>query len=99
MNSIGEACTDLKKEYDECFNTWFAEHFLKGNTNDSMCAPMFRVYQQCVKVSHRFVRCVRSICCGVLLQKALKEQQIDIQEVHKDVLGTDKEKQAPPKTS
>lgn len=51
MNSIGEACNDLKKEYDECFNTWFAEHFLKGKTNDSMCAPMFRVYQQCVKVN------------------------------------------------
>lgn len=51
MNSIGEACNDLKKEYDACFNTWFAEHFLKGNTNDSMCAPMFKVYQTCVKVT------------------------------------------------
>ncbi|KAJ8928999.1 hypothetical protein NQ314_018358 [Rhamnusium bicolor] len=49
MNSIGEACNDLKKEYDACFNSWFSEHFLKGNTNDSMCAPLFRVYQQCVK--------------------------------------------------
>lgn len=37
--------------------------------------------------------------CFHWLQKALKEQQIDIQEVHKDVLGTDKEKQVPPKTS
>lgn len=54
MNSIGAACNDLKKEYDECFNTWFAEHFLKGNTNDSMCEPMFRVYQQCVKVNSLF---------------------------------------------
>lgn len=53
MNSIGETCNDLKKEYDSCFNTWFSEHFLKGNTNDSMCAPLFKVYQQCVKVSCR----------------------------------------------
>lgn len=98
MNSIGEACTDLKKEYDECFNTWFAEHFLKGNTNDSMCAPMFRVYQQCVKVDEELYLSMNVIYC-VFLQKALKDQQIDIQEVHKDVLGTDKEKQVPPKTS
>lgn len=51
MDSIGAACNDLKKEYDECFNLWFSEHFLKGKTNDSMCAPMLKVYQQCVKVS------------------------------------------------
>ncbi|XP_050509718.1 TP53-regulated inhibitor of apoptosis 1-like [Diabrotica virgifera virgifera] len=49
MNSIGEACNDLKKEYDACFNSWFSDHFLRGKTNDSMCAPLFRVYQQCVK--------------------------------------------------
>lgn len=51
MNSIGEACSELKKEYDACFNTWFSEKFLKGETNDSMCEPVFKVYQQCVKVS------------------------------------------------
>ncbi|GJQ70898.1 hypothetical protein Trydic_g815 [Trypoxylus dichotomus] len=49
MNSIGEACNELKKQYDACFNTWFSEHFLKGSTNDSMCEPIFKVYQQCVK--------------------------------------------------
>ncbi|CAG9864297.1 unnamed protein product [Phyllotreta striolata] len=49
MNSIGEACNDLKKEYDACFNMWFSDHFLKGNTDESMCAPLFKVYQQCVK--------------------------------------------------
>ncbi|KXZ75834.1 TP53-regulated inhibitor of apoptosis 1 [Tribolium castaneum] len=49
MDSIGEACNELKKDYDACFNTWFSEHFLKGHTNDSMCAPLFKVYQECVK--------------------------------------------------
>jgi len=53
MNSIGEACTDLKKEYDDCFNSWFSDHFLRGRTNDSMCAPLFKIYQNCVKVSPR----------------------------------------------
>lgn len=51
MNSIGENCNELKKQYDACFNTWFAEKFLKGSTNDSVCAPLFKIYQQCVKVS------------------------------------------------
>lgn len=50
MDSIGETCNDLKKEYDACFNLWFSERFLKGETNDSFCAPIFKVYQQCVKV-------------------------------------------------
>ncbi|KAJ9590904.1 hypothetical protein L9F63_016061 [Diploptera punctata] len=49
MNSIGENCNELKKQYDNCFLTWFSERFLKGDTNDEMCAPFFKVYQQCVK--------------------------------------------------
>lgn len=49
MNSVGEDCIELKKAYEECFNKWFSEKFLKGVTEDS-CSPQFRVYQQCVKV-------------------------------------------------
>lgn len=51
MNSIGEDCKELKHNYDACFNNWFADKFLKGVTDESMCAPLFRVYQQCVKVT------------------------------------------------
>lgn len=50
MNSIGEGCNELKKQYDTCFNNWFADKFLKGSKDDSMCAPIFRMYQECVKV-------------------------------------------------
>lgn len=53
MNSIGENCNELKKQYDTCFNSWFAEKFLKGKTDDAMCAPLFKIYQQCVKVIAR----------------------------------------------
>ncbi|KAH8250754.1 TP53-regulated inhibitor of apoptosis 1-B-like [Drosophila kikkawai] len=49
MNSIGKDCDELKKQYDACFNSWFSEQFLKGRTDDSACAPIFRVYQECVK--------------------------------------------------
>lgn len=51
MNSIGEDCNELKKQYDACFNNWFSERFLKGDTDDSACAPIFKVYQECVKVN------------------------------------------------
>jgi TRIAP1/MDM35 family protein len=50
MNSIGENCNELKKQYDNCFLKWFSGRFLKGDTNDEICAPFFKVYQQCVKV-------------------------------------------------
>ncbi|XP_049873579.1 TP53-regulated inhibitor of apoptosis 1-like [Pectinophora gossypiella] len=49
MNSIGEECTELKKKYDDCFNTWFTDKFLRGNHDDSMCSSIFKVYQDCVK--------------------------------------------------
>lgn len=52
MNSIGKECLELKQNYDACFNSWFSEKFLKGDTDDSECAPLFKIYQTCVKVSY-----------------------------------------------
>jgi len=49
MNSLDPECNDLKKKYDSCFNLWFTEKFLKGDTNDDMCAPLFVVYKECVR--------------------------------------------------
>ncbi|XP_077996111.1 TP53-regulated inhibitor of apoptosis 1-like [Glandiceps talaboti] len=48
MNSVGEECNELKREYDACFNTWFSEKFLKGDHNDP-CQGVFKKYQECVK--------------------------------------------------
>lgn len=49
MNSVGEACTDLKREYDQCFNRWFAEKFLKGDRSGDPCTETFQKYQRCVQ--------------------------------------------------
>ena len=50
MNSIGEQCQETKKEYDDCFNTWFSEKFLKGHTaEDPRCLELFKKYSQCAK--------------------------------------------------
>lgn len=50
MNSVGEACTELKREYDQCFNRWFAEKFLKGDSAGDPCGQLFKRYQLCVQV-------------------------------------------------
>ncbi|XP_013926921.1 PREDICTED: TP53-regulated inhibitor of apoptosis 1 [Thamnophis sirtalis] len=51
MNSVGEACTELKRDYDQCFNRWFAEKFLKGEAGaeGDPCVQLFKRYQLCVQ--------------------------------------------------
>ena len=48
MESISADCQELKVQYDLCFNNWFKDSFLKGKPEDT-CAPLFKVYQTCVK--------------------------------------------------
>lgn len=43
-------CTELKQTYDACYTTWFTEKFLNGETDEGMCAPLFKLYQNCLKV-------------------------------------------------
>ncbi|XP_066290156.1 TP53-regulated inhibitor of apoptosis 1-like isoform X1 [Branchiostoma lanceolatum] len=49
MNSVGSECTDMKRDYDQCFNKWFSEKFLKGDRANEACTPLFKKYQSCVK--------------------------------------------------
>ncbi|XP_006884628.1 PREDICTED: TP53-regulated inhibitor of apoptosis 1-like [Elephantulus edwardii] len=49
MNSIREACMDVKREYNQCFSRWFAEKFLKGNGSADPCTDLFKSYQQGVQ--------------------------------------------------
>ncbi|XP_014286648.1 TP53-regulated inhibitor of apoptosis 1 [Halyomorpha halys] len=49
MNSIGNTCNEIKHQYDECFQSWFTEKFLKGTINDDACDPLFKLYQQCIQ--------------------------------------------------
>ncbi|KAF4108619.1 TP53-regulated inhibitor of apoptosis 1 [Onychostoma macrolepis] len=49
MNSVGEGCTELKREYDQCFNRWFAEKFLKGDRSADPCSELFHKYHTCVQ--------------------------------------------------
>jgi len=93
MNSIDSDCTPLKKQYDDCFNAWFKEYFLIGRgtevTHEGACGTLFTKYQACLQVFQillcRFVK--------KKLQKTLQERKFDLQELHEEILGTDKEKQ------
>lgn len=49
MESIGQECKELKKQYDDCFNAWFSERYLKGDYHSNMCHRLFETYQGCVK--------------------------------------------------
>ncbi|ORX69619.1 hypothetical protein DL89DRAFT_223883 [Linderina pennispora] len=48
MDSIGDECTPLKHEYDACFNKWYSEKFLNGDSTNE-CLAVFKKYQACVK--------------------------------------------------
>lgn len=49
MNSVSRDCQELKILYDSCFNQWYSEKFLSGQTDDTSCEPIYKQYQQCVK--------------------------------------------------
>ena len=76
MNSIGEECNNLKKTYDACFNAWFKDEFLKGNTRNDKCAPLFKDYQKCVKVGgnkdNKIPRFLESQCrCSLTIKRRI----------------------------
>ena len=53
MNSLDEECTPHKAKYDECFNAWFRDSFLKGKAevgHDQACGELFKTYQSCLQV-------------------------------------------------
>ncbi|XP_069475865.1 TP53-regulated inhibitor of apoptosis 1 isoform X1 [Ambystoma mexicanum] len=101
MNSVGEGCTDMKREYDQCFNRWFSERFLRGEGGADPCGELFRCYRECVQIrdckrgkqkkftygTHRAWK--TTIQQGLSL-KAIKEKDIPIEGL--DFMGPNKEK-------
>jgi len=49
MSSINPECNKLKKEYDECFNSWYVDSFLKGKKSNK-CDELFKEYRACIMV-------------------------------------------------
>lgn len=47
MSSIDPECKPLKETYDACFNSWYSEKFLKGQTTPG-CEELLSKYKACV---------------------------------------------------
>ena len=102
MNSLDEECTPLKAKYDDCFNTWFRDSFLKGKVelgHDQACGEFFRNYQACLQVWRIKGKNIACLHGGfIVLQKGLEKHKIPQKEVYMNILGTDREKiPTPPK--
>ncbi|SMN17773.1 similar to Saccharomyces cerevisiae YKL053C-A MDM35 Mitochondrial intermembrane space protein [Maudiozyma saulgeensis] len=46
--SFAPECTELKKTYDNCFNEWYSEKFLKGKSVENECSKEWYAYIGCV---------------------------------------------------
>uniref|UniRef100_A0A914UXC7 Uncharacterized protein n=1 Tax=Plectus sambesii TaxID=2011161 RepID=A0A914UXC7_9BILA len=82
MNSISKDCNELKHKYDDCFNDWFINGYLKEKPDGKRgankkavvpCEALLLAYQECTK-------------------QALETKGIKLSEVTQDILGTDQDK-------
>ncbi len=51
MESIGKECTELKNKYEDCFNKWYSEEFLRGRIESNPCKYLFDDYRACILVA------------------------------------------------
>ena len=56
-----EECKEARDKYNECFNKWFAEKYLQGDTEQQPCRELFEAYSKCVEVG-----CLLRVDVGVL---------------------------------
>lgn len=50
MDSSIPECTEIKHNYEKCFNEWFSKEFLKGNVKlPEQCDTLFKDYQRCIR--------------------------------------------------
>jgi len=50
MESLGLECTELKVAWENCFQKWYVQKFLKGSVEDD-CKVLFDKYQTCLSHS------------------------------------------------
>lgn len=49
--SFAPECTELKQDYDNCFNQWYSEKFLKGLSMENECSKQWYAYTTCVEAA------------------------------------------------
>ncbi|KAK9327861.1 hypothetical protein V1520DRAFT_347644 [Lipomyces starkeyi] len=46
--SFAPECNKAKAKYDECFNEWYSEKFLKGKGVYNECEDLWEEYKECL---------------------------------------------------
>lgn len=49
--SFAPECTDAKTKYDDCFNKWYTEKFLKGQSIENECTEFWDTYITCINAN------------------------------------------------
>jgi TRIAP1/MDM35 family protein len=70
MSSISPECNKLKQEYDDCFNKWYTQQYLNGDTQDA-CQDIFKKYKTCVW------KAIESKNIDKLINDVVKDHKID----------------------
>ncbi|KAK9378190.1 uncharacterized protein V2V93DRAFT_376455 [Kockiozyma suomiensis] len=46
--SFAPECNEVKTKYDNCFNEWYSEKFLKGKGAMNPCEQLYEDYKACL---------------------------------------------------
>lgn len=79
--SFAPECTDKKTKYDDCFNKWYTEKFLKGQSMQNECSDLWDEYITCVNsalANHRI---------KPILDKAREDQPFSSEEIQQSTVG------------
>lgn len=49
--SFAPECTSAKNAYDDCFNKWYTEKFLKGKSVENECTEFWDTYITCINAN------------------------------------------------
>lgn len=49
--SFAPECTESKTKYDTCFNSWYSDKFLKGESMENECTELWDDYITCVNTA------------------------------------------------
>lgn len=75
--SFAPECTPAKTKYDECFNAWYSEKFLKGKSLHNECTDLWDEYITCVNTA------LAKQKIKPMLDKAREDQQFTSEEIQK----------------
>ncbi|CAK7902168.1 mitochondrial distribution and morphology protein 35 [[Candida] anglica] len=82
--SFAPECTPAKNKYDECFNNWYSEKFLKGKSLENECTELWDEYTTCINVA------LANKSIKPMLDKSREDQPFTSEEIRQSAAGDDK---------